>query len=507
MPKASTSTEPGGPVLALLALICLAGAAVRFGWLGQEGFWLDEMITGAMVLRGEHSLAAVVEATFHADVHPPLYYLLVSLWARLFGDSEAALRAFSALVGSLTAPAAIWVFRRHLRGSGLVVLAALFASVPIVFEPTQQARTYPLLILVATLAAGCLLDLVCRPHWDRHARRGLAWLTLILLLGCWLHYFGLVIAIGAGAVLVARWRRDRRALAEIALAGVIGLLGILPWLVPHAILNAGRLGPGGTWIDPVPTVAMEALLFGLLGRPWPLALISGAALALAAAGLSRITMSEADRRRLRGLTGFFLGMLFTAMLGAVLAPSLSIRTVAALAPPLLAAAALLAQLGLAHADRGRRYAFGLLVTLVIVVATVSSVRYAITPRFPQWRESARLVLAWPGCRDAEIATYELYHPVDYYRARFAPGATFSVVELYGDKHVTGRFLRYMRRRSESGEDCPVIFWGNTTAAGFDAVTAALTRRYPELRPVRFRKILLLVAPDAAVPPGFRSPGG
>lgn len=66
--------------------------------LGSKSLWCDEIFTAEVANYPPAKLMSAVAA----DLHPPLYFLLISLWAKLLGTSEFALRlpsVFSAALG------------------------------------------------------------------------------------------------------------------------------------------------------------------------------------------------------------------------------------------------------------------------------------------------------------------------------------------------------------------------------------------------------------------------
>ncbi|MCD6345528.1 MAG: hypothetical protein J7M17_08020, partial [Anaerolineae bacterium] len=83
-------------LLVLAAL--LLGAALRFYRLDAQSLWNDEGNTARLV---ERSVRLIVEGAA-GDIHPPGYYLILTVWRSATGDSEFALRGFSALCGVLT---------------------------------------------------------------------------------------------------------------------------------------------------------------------------------------------------------------------------------------------------------------------------------------------------------------------------------------------------------------------------------------------------------------------
>ena len=106
---------------ALALLILLLATAVRFHALGRQSFWNDEGNTARL---SERSVRLILEGTA-SDIHPPLYYLILSGWQKLVGTSEFALRSFSAFAGVLTVLFTIQL-GRWLDGWRVGLVAGLF---------------------------------------------------------------------------------------------------------------------------------------------------------------------------------------------------------------------------------------------------------------------------------------------------------------------------------------------------------------------------------------------
>ena len=135
-------------LILLLLLILVIAAGVRFFQLGTQSLWSDEGNSAALATR---SLARISQDAAN-DIHPPLYYWLLHLWAGVFGHSEAGLRSLSAVLGLLLVLAIAELGRRvHNTVTGL--LAGLIAAIaPFQVYYSQEARMYILLALEATVA-------------------------------------------------------------------------------------------------------------------------------------------------------------------------------------------------------------------------------------------------------------------------------------------------------------------------------------------------------------------
>lgn len=148
-----------------LALLTLAALGLRLLLLGRHGFWDDEMIV-AFVIR--QPLAAIFRDVMFNDSHPPLYHMMLRVWTLAFGGDLWTMRLFSAVLGAACVPAT-YLLGREATGErrAALIAAALMAVAPFQIFHAQQARMYPLLTLVVTLAALLFVRAWRRGGWWR----------------------------------------------------------------------------------------------------------------------------------------------------------------------------------------------------------------------------------------------------------------------------------------------------------------------------------------------------
>ncbi len=151
----------------LLAIVALGGF-LRVYQIGSKGLWLDESFS---IWLGWQPVGEILSWLVNIDQHPPLYYTLLHLWMAL-GDDAAAVRALSALLGTLTIPVVYLLSRRLADDDDKVgLLAALILAVsPFHVRFAQEARMYTLLTLNVSLALYALVHLLTDP---RSAETGL----------------------------------------------------------------------------------------------------------------------------------------------------------------------------------------------------------------------------------------------------------------------------------------------------------------------------------------------
>lgn len=126
--------------MAAVGAVLLLAVGLRLYHADAQSLWYDEGTSAALARR---SLAEIARGAA-GDIHPPLYYWLLAAWAGAFGDGVVALRAFSALAGTLVVGGVIAVGWR-LWGPAVALLAGLSAAIsPYLVWYSQEVRMYML---------------------------------------------------------------------------------------------------------------------------------------------------------------------------------------------------------------------------------------------------------------------------------------------------------------------------------------------------------------------------
>jgi 4-amino-4-deoxy-L-arabinose transferase-like glycosyltransferase len=139
-----------------LLVILLLAASLRFYRLDAQSFWNDE---GNSARLSERTIDLIVEGTA-SDIHPPGYYLLLHYWRAIFGHSEFALRALSAVAG-LALVLFTYLLGRRLFDQATGLMAAFLGAVsPFAIYYSQEARMYALLGALAAASTYLLVRLL-----------------------------------------------------------------------------------------------------------------------------------------------------------------------------------------------------------------------------------------------------------------------------------------------------------------------------------------------------------
>ena len=248
----------------IIVAATLAGSVVFCAVGIGRPVWLDEAYAVLIASRG---FSGIVDTLRHEN-NLPSYCFLLSVWMRLFGDSEIAARALSALF-YLGGAGATFVLGKRIGGTVRAAWysAFFYLSSPLAIRNAQNIRMYALLGLLSALSILVFLRL----YVDRdRSRKAIIFSIGVNVVGLSTHiWFGFVVA-GQFLALLA-WRRGevRRFLVVTAAAAapVAALWG--PFLVEQAGTGATQWMPRLQWAL-VATAATEfygflatVFLFGL----------------------------------------------------------------------------------------------------------------------------------------------------------------------------------------------------------------------------------------------------
>jgi mannosyltransferase len=361
-----TMSERQLPVFFIAASLLLA-AFLRFFQLDASSLWNDEGNSWAMLSRSFGEIAAAAAA----DIHPPGYYWLLKTWSLLAGNSAAAMRSLSAILGvllvALVAAVALRSAQNDASWRWFPALATFLAAVnPFQIYYSQEARMYMLLAVEATGVFWALLWMMDagergsreyeRSDFPTSSPSRLAWPLLPQALfvafgvaGLWTHYSFPIVLAAAGTSFLVRWaialrRADRPSPSALLLRflalNTLILLAFLPWL-PTAIDRVLNWPKGGVPIGVLDGLALtlRTLLFGPLRTTpeplWPWFALAGLLLLMGLAALRRrpfVSMTIALWLLAPVAMMFGLGLFSDAFLKFLLAASPAWCLAAAAAP-------------------------------------------------------------------------------------------------------------------------------------------------------------------------------
>lgn len=271
----STSGRTGrvwcSPVAWLVALVPGVLGLVTGGYhVGRPPIWGDEGVTKAMAARSVSQLLATMP---HDDIVHGAYYLVVHVVQTVAGSSApSVLRAPSVVAMAVAAAFTALIARRlgTLAGSpypAATGLAAgvLFTLLPVVIRYAQEARSYAIVTMLATITTYLLLKAI-----EDGGRWWIGYGVAAALTGLF-NIFGLLILVAHGVTLLIAapglpalsGRRAAGPLARWVLAGIAAVAVLIPivafaysqrtalsWMTGHVAIRSAAVNLARAWAGP-----------------------------------------------------------------------------------------------------------------------------------------------------------------------------------------------------------------------------------------------------------------
>jgi hypothetical protein len=207
-----------GLLLSAMAIFLLAVRASHAGAL-----WRDEC--AVVQLAGMQSVSAVLR-NFQHEAFPPLFPLIVRIYAIVFGSSDAVLCIFGFCVGCLLI-SAFWINSRLFRTDVPLVGLALMSLNTTFFVWGTTMRGYGLGSALIVLMFGCVGSLLLASSPQRNV---IAMLVCLLGVQVLLYNSVLLIALSASAVVISLFQRRFKHALVIVVICASAIVALLPYV-------------------------------------------------------------------------------------------------------------------------------------------------------------------------------------------------------------------------------------------------------------------------------------
>jgi len=212
----------------------ILAAFLRFYKLDFQSLWTDELYSLSLINK---SLRSIIRICLNSDPNPPLYYIFLWMWTKVFGGGAYACRALSALFGILGV-ISIYMLGKKLfsKATGIIALAILSVNIYHIYY-SQEARSYAMAFLLSILSFLFFIRL----HQDPDLKSCLLYTSFTALL-IYTHYFGLFILISQFCYILFTLSRDKQTLLLIryySLSGIFLFVLYIPWI--PAVLRLNKL--------------------------------------------------------------------------------------------------------------------------------------------------------------------------------------------------------------------------------------------------------------------------
>ncbi|HZC22958.1 MAG TPA: glycosyltransferase family 39 protein, partial [Candidatus Binatia bacterium] len=296
-----------------LSLLFATSAAVRFLCLACKPFWFDECFSVEVARIGWRNFLHLL---WWREANMSLYYVLLRMWLHL-GHSPFFIRSLSAVIAAATLPPIYWLARLLYDRRVALIAAALFAFNAYDVRYAQEARSYSLFVLLATLSSGFLIA------WLQHpTRRNWRGYVVLSILAVYAHFYALLLIAVHGLSLYRlggtrfSGEQDEAVLrAAIRRAWITIGIAVLPLLIFVAKTGAGPI----KWIRR-PGLADLLRLFEHLagGSSWILLVLMAAACVAAIFPLDRWLLRRAQSWEIWRCQFLLTWLLFPVLLTALL---------------------------------------------------------------------------------------------------------------------------------------------------------------------------------------------
>ena len=401
--------------LVVLGIIVVVAALVRFANIAGQSFWEDELFTVWLTHMDFGEMMSTIPSS---EATPPMYYVVVWAWARLFGSGELALRSLSALAGIAAVPLSYLAVAQVTRKQVALALSALVALNPFLVWYSQEARAYTLMVPLSALILWSFLRAV-------DGRAGIhLWLwSLWSALALCTHYFAIFLIVPTGAWLIVAAPSGRRWKSSAAVAApAIVALALTPLLLYQRDAVGDPGGLGGVSLLVRLAAVPKNFLVGYAVPQELLLTVTAAALSAAGGWLALRSADRRDRQTVK-------------IVAAVGATSIAIPTLLALVGQnylasrnvVMSLVPFLAVLAIGIVDGRRGFATGLALMAVWLFAVVV---VAADPAYQRkdWRGAAAALGEPAGPRALVFSPY--FTNPGPFRVYFGSG------EIIGDQGAT-----------------------------------------------------------------------
>jgi len=207
-----------------LVIILIIGFIIRLINVNQS-LWLDEAIAVQAV--SKYGFWDLIARYAPYDFNPPLYYLILHLWLKIFPANEFFIRLPSIIFGLcaiiFTYKISLLIFKNKKIG---ILAAALLATSPLHIYYSQEARMYSLATFLTCGVMYYFIKLI-------RSKNSLFIIhySLFIILMLYSHYLTwLILPVQALSFLMMRGWKHKKLIRNFLISQSLNLLFIMPWL-------------------------------------------------------------------------------------------------------------------------------------------------------------------------------------------------------------------------------------------------------------------------------------
>lgn len=207
----------------LLLLLLFFGFILRIHNLGKNSFWYDEIVHLKV---SQYNVIDLLTAKKFDFGDPPLYFVILHYWIKIFGTSEFSVR-FPSLIFGVASVFFIYFLGKKLFNKEVGLVSALLMSIsPLLIYYSQETRQVTLVVLLSIISM-----IVFKQFIENKNAKNLALFTLISFLGCATHFSYLPILFFQNIYFILTYRGKISILIKWVLTQLIILLPTAYWII------------------------------------------------------------------------------------------------------------------------------------------------------------------------------------------------------------------------------------------------------------------------------------
>ena len=209
----------------------------------------------------QHNFSGIMEMLKNEN-NPPLHFILIHFWIKLFGISAFSVRLPSVLFGSFSVIVIFLIGQKYFSSLiGLVAGLILTGSTLHMFY-AHDARVYTMFFFIHSCSLYFYFNIIFSN--DNKNRKMLFWLIITNILLCYSHFFGFIVIFVQVfiSLLVPQFRKH----FLIQLMSLLIVIGSFAWYIP-ILIERFKISSGGTWIPKPVITDVYSILWSFSNTP------------------------------------------------------------------------------------------------------------------------------------------------------------------------------------------------------------------------------------------------
>jgi mannosyltransferase len=237
--------------LIILLIILFISFLLRIYKLNEFSLWTDEGYTANTITFG---YSEIINAS-KADIHPPLYYLLLKIIADTLGHSVFVLKMFSVFFGVLTVYITYIFGVKIFQDSKLpFILTLMVATNPLLLFYSQEVRSYSFLTFLVSVILFALVSINEQKINLKKLNKFSILFIIASIIGLYTHALFIVILGGIILYIISSYitkKINLILLYRMFICYVIIFLAFTPWL--YVLVNQVKISTEFFWLkfDPI----------------------------------------------------------------------------------------------------------------------------------------------------------------------------------------------------------------------------------------------------------------